>query len=282
MGDNKLEKIKKLKKDIDSTLSSIDIDDVKLDFVTLRIGDKIVKLKKVSDEPIDIINEVKDEYKQKITDKLSKISDIVNDNLLSALQLTDSIKQEYDRKEKDLKSKLLKALPMPEVTYDHAVKGLSITKGQRVGKLMWYVRRTYFPKFLDRRPIKQRTIKKMITPIIIMIETLNNKITGVSTRKITNLDYFEHYHQSNPDCWGNWKWNTEWKTPEDIIAVADEAMSVLENINGASLAMSSPRRLPRISTIRRNLEPTDNTVELPNITQIDNIVSSVDQVWSTT
>jgi hypothetical protein len=93
----------------------------------------------------------------------------------------------------------------------------------------------------------------MISSIIFMITTEDKKVKGVSTRKPVGLDYFEHYHQSKPDCWGKWSPKRDFNGPDDIIKIAKEAEAVLENINPRSLADRSPLALPRFATLERHL-----------------------------
>jgi len=263
-------RLRMLKESMISDVKAIDMKDVDLDEVSIRIGGRMFKLKKVEAADMDIEKEIRKEYSKKLSEKLSNLGKAITDKMDEAMSLTNQIRAEAERKEAKLKKKLEDTNIMPDVTFDHAKKGLSVSKGYR-GEVYWYVRRVYWPKYVDRRPIKSSYVKKMITPIIIMVTTKGNKITGVSTRQIGTLEYFSHYHQSSPDCWGQWHWINKWESPYDIIKTADDAISVLENINSNSLANRSPRGLPRWRTLQRNLEEVRETsVETPR----DNLTRS--------
>ena len=167
--------------------------------------------------------------------------------------LVSSIQSEYERKEKILKDTMSKAAPMPEVTWSHAQRGLSIVKGGSRGEIIWIVKRTYNPKFMDHKSIEPLYVKKLMTHIYIRITTRDNAVMGVSSHYMNNMDYFDHYHQARPDCWGNWKYPKSWNTADDIIKIADDATSVMENINTMSVAHRTPSLMPRLETLRRHL-----------------------------
>lgn len=229
--------------------------DKNLEEVTIRVGSKVLKFSKISEENISIQDEVRKEYENHLTQKLLEMSTRVKDKLDGAMNSILEIKNEYLKKERELKAKLSEVTTIPEITRDHARKGLFVCKGN-YGELSWFVRRVYNPKFVDYKPLNNRIIKKMITPILIEVRTKGEKVLGVSTRKLSNLDYFAHYHQIRPDCWGDWKWRSTWERPEDIIAIADEATAVLENINTHSVATRSPSGLPRLRTLEKNIFDT--------------------------
>ena len=264
MAETNFDKVDKLVKDMDDILKTVDMKDVALDQITVRMGGRMLKFTKISDDEIPLEQEIRREYNTKLSAKLSDISTHIHNKINEAMRTIAAQKEEFERKERLLQDKLAKAAPMPDVFSDHARKGLSIFKGDRAGEIKWLVRRTYWPKFVDRKPIDPDFIKKFITPIYVLIVTSGNKVTGVSTRKLAGLDAFEHYHQAHPDCWGQWKWPTEWKTPDDIIQIADQAEAVLENVNRGSIARQDPMGLPKIDTLMRHLVPDkfDPTVAL--------------------
>jgi hypothetical protein len=253
-----------IKNEVCDKISAVDIKDVSLDNVSIRIGGVVYGLNKVSNDNIDIDSEIREEYREKLTKVLSDLKKVVIEKMDQSKRLIDTIKSDYEKmsnvlrndyelKEIELQRKIQQSAPMPDIRREHAIKGLSVAKGDRPGEIIWLVRRTYWPKYIDRKPINATYIKKMITPIIIYIVTRDNYVTGVSTRQIGNLNYFSHYHQSSPDCWGNWVPPSTWNTADDILNIADQAVYVLENINSASLATRSPRGLPRFGTLMRNL-----------------------------
>lgn len=285
------ERLEKLKESMFKDISAVDMQDISLDEVSLRIGNQIYKLKRTGEaKDIDIEKEIRKEYSQKLSDKLSNLGKAITSKMDEAMTVVHQLRSEAERKEKVLKDKLAAVVSMPDVTFSHAQKGLSVVKGGRAGQLLWLVRRVYWPKFVDRRPIKPAYVKKMITPVIIMVTTDSNRVVGVTTRQIGNLNYFRHYHQSSPDCWGQWSWPPEWRTPDDILKIADDAISVLENINSRSLAIRSPEGLPRFRTLQRNLEEqgVDIDVEVPRdslirtgVERARGTTNSEDTMWTT-
>jgi len=71
---------------------------------------------------------------------------------------------------------------------------------------------------------------------------------------IIDLLKHEHYHQNDPDCWGDWKPGEEkFEGPNDAIRIARKAEALLEYINAHSIAKNSPRGLPRLSTVKNHL-----------------------------
>jgi hypothetical protein len=248
-----LSKVDDIKKDIFKELKAADVDSSLLNEITMRIGGSLVKLVKVSDNPIDFEREIRNEYKEKLSEKLTKIGEIINQKMAEAMSIINAQKGEYERKEMILQDKLDKAVPMPEITYSHAKQGISVTRGPNRGDLAWHIRAVYWPKFVDRVSIDTRHVKKMVTPVVIVILTNGNKITSVTTRKMSDLSYFSHYHQASPDCWGSWRPPVTWTNTQDILNVARDVEAVLENINSSSVATNGPRGLPRLSTLQRNL-----------------------------
>lgn len=247
--------LKNMFQDIDS----INIDDVKSEGVTIRVGKQIVKLEVVSDSPISIEDEIREEFRLKIKEKLQEIKVRLNTQIQSLVESTTQVKIEYERKERELKNKLRRAQPMPDIFLAQAERGLSVVKGERAEELIWLVQGVYWPKtygdLARMKEIEPNYSKKMMTHIIFMIRTKGNTITKVSTHKPIGLAYFEHYHQQRPDCWGSWQHPTRWERPDDIIKVAKDAEAVLENINPYSIATHNPRGLPRQSTVERHLRP---------------------------
>lgn len=249
---------KRAEKDVEymfSQLDGVDVDAIKTEGVTVRVGNKLMKLELVSEDPLSVEDEIRKEFREKLTSQLQKIKERINTKITEMSEFVSTIKREYERKEKDLQERLNKSQPMPDVNYTLASKGLSVAKGNYKDEIIWLVQGIYWPKYVDYVPIESRYSKKMLSSVVFMIETTRDKIMRVSTRKPLGLDYFSHYHQSSPDCWGNWKHAAKWKKPEDIIQVAREAEVVLENVNTGSIATNSPRGLPRKATLMRHLLP---------------------------
>ena len=240
-------------------IDSLNIDDVKSEGITIRVGKQLVKLEVVSDSPISVEDEIREEFRSKIKDKLQEIKNRLNTQIQSLVDSTTQVKVEYERKETQLKAKLARAHPMPDIFFKDAVKGLSVVKGDRAEELYWLVQGVYWPKTYgdinSMKEIEPNYSKKMMSHIIFMIKTKGNTVTQVTTRKPIGLDLFQHYHQqARGDCWGQWKYPTHWERPSDIINIAKDAEAVLENINPFSIAKHNPRGLPRESTVKRHLQ----------------------------
>lgn len=238
---------------IDTTIKSFSVNEAKLKDITIRVGSKILKYELVSNTEYDLDKEIRDEYRQRINVKLEEMKSVINAKFNDTLRSLQMTKDEFARKEQMLMDKLKKAAPMPEVTMEHARRGLSIIKGDRPGEIIWLVRRTYWPKTIDGKALAPSFVEKYITPVYIMITTSDHKVVSVSTRKLGGLELFQHYHQANPDCWGRWKYVTSWKEPSDIIKIADEAEAVLENINTLSIAKREPLGLPKLHVIQKHV-----------------------------
>jgi len=268
-------------------LDSVDIDKIQSDGLSIRVGDKVLKLNVVSQTEIPEVFEIKEEFRQKLNEQQRLIKQKINDKINEITEYHHSMRMEYRRKEKELKDILARSCPMPDITYNHAQQGLSVVKGDGADRLIWLVQGVYWPKTIDQKQIDPKFSKKMISNVVFMIETSKEIVTSVSTRKPIGLDYFSHYHQSRPDCWGKWKSQSSWKTPNDIIKIAREAEAVLENINTGSIADQNPRGLPRKSTLGRHIvesKKSQNMGALNQTTRRSGITTDVrredGEVWS--
>ena len=269
-----------------NVIDGVSVEDIQLDGVQMRVGNRLVRLEVVSDQPIDIEDDIRKEYRKKLNDKLSNVKDVVNKKFSEMISSVGVLKEEVKRKEQDLSRRLAEANIMPPINMNHAEQGLSVV-GSRgntdKSRLTWLVQGIYWPKFLDGKQIEPQYQKKMISSITFVIETEENRVLGVSTRMPLGLGYFSHYHQSRPDCWGNWHWPVTYETPDDIIAIAREAEGVLENINTGSLANHTPTKLPRINTLKRHLTAERQEVTVngrSERTGVDSFSEMAD-VWQT-
>jgi len=283
------EKAEKDIKQIVSYLDGFDLSDIQTNGFSVRCGSKVLKMTVVGEDSLDgLVNEIKEEYKSKMRDKIDIIKKNISKKINEMSDFVYSIKTEYLKKEKTLNDRLNNTSMMPDITFEHAKKGLSIIKGDGKNSLYWLVRGVYWPRFVDGIQIDPSYSKKMMSPIIFLFQTNGDRITGISTRKEIGLDYFDHYHQNKPDCWGSWKYNVEWKSPWDIIKVAEQAQAVLENINTMSIVRRSPLALPRIQTVQRHLlGRKDDLKDGSKLNQTDvrlglkkDTLSDSDNVWS--
>lgn len=275
--------------EMDSILKTVNMKETKLKDITIRVGGKVLKYELVSKDDYPLDKEIRDEYSKALNEKLQAIRSSINAKFNETLRTLQMAKDEYTRKEQILLDKLKKAAPMPDIFMEHARKGISIIKGERVGEMCWLVRRIYAPKTItisdDFKITKSQYIRpeiaaKLVREIYILIVTINEKVTSVSTRKIDNLEFFPHYHQNSPDCWGNWKNATNWKNIDDIIKIADEAESVLSNININSIAKHEPTDLPSIETLKKNLIEYKKVEEIKNENGQTISNGRADDVWT--
>jgi len=250
---------KKAKEDIEylfACIDSINVEEVKNEEVHLRLGNQVFKLVNIGNiDETYIENKIREEFREKLSKKLEVIKRKIDTKLNQMSEFVATIREDYEAKEKDLKQQLRNAISMPDVTIEHGKKGLSVIRGGSRDSLIWLVQGVYWPKYVNHQAIEPEYSTKLITPIIIMIKTNGSKITEVSVRKPIGLERFKHYHSfQGGECWGKWKYSGRtWNSPNDIIAIAQEAQIVLENINANSPGNDSPQGLPRLATLKRHL-----------------------------
>ena len=249
--DRTLEDINKNMNDKIADADSIEFGDPSLKDVTLKVGRNFYKLSLVGQEDVySFKSEIENELRVKLKEKLKDLKAFIDKNMTEAFSIVNTVKSEFNRKEAILTDRLAKAHPMPEITQNQAERGLSVIPWE--GGIGWIVRRTYWPKFADRKPINTKTQKKLITNILVLIRTEKEQVTSISLRRLSDFALFDHYHRN---CWGDWNWqHKKVKSADDAILIADEAMGVLENINSMSIADRTPYNLPTISTVMRNLD----------------------------
>jgi len=247
-----------IKKGMDEVLDDISIDDVRSEGMTVRIGGKVVKLQ-VTEEVTLPEDEIRAEYSAKLTEKLQRIRDILNEKVSEMSYMVEQNRVDYEEKERELQERLSSANIMPDITYDLAKSGLSVVKkhSRHTGPdvLTWLYQGVYWPKYVDGNPIEPKYAKRMISPVTLEIVTEKDRLQRVTVRKTIGLGKFEHYHSmdSQNDCWGQWVFPKNWKEPKDILKVAQDAMAVLENVNTHSPGNRSPNGLPRLSTLEQHV-----------------------------
>jgi hypothetical protein len=265
------DKRKETLESIESSLGSITLDDIKSEGVTVRFGNKIVKMSVVGEyDESNIENEIREELKKKLQKRLLEVSSVVNKKLNDMSEYFFTLKSELEIKNKELERKMESKNLMPDITLGHLYGGLSLAKGED-GSLFWVFQSVYWPKYIDNDYVIEPSYsKRLMNHILIVIETRKNKVLNVKLRTPIGFHEFEHYHTN---CWGNWKFKNEWETPDDIIAIAKEAEVVLETINTGSLASRSPNGLMRIETLRKHsfLRSKENTEEYKATKKMENI-----------
>ncbi len=247
-----------LQTEMEDVLDNVDIDEVKSEGMTIRIGGRVVKLA-VTEEVSLPEDEIRAEYSARLTEKLQRIKEVLNEKMSEMTYMVEQNKQDYEEKERELQQRLSQANIMPDVTYEHARAGLSVTKGNPrhdgADVLTWLYSGVYWPKYVDGNPIDPKYAKRMISPVTLEIVTQQDRIVRVVVRKTIGLTKFEHYHSmdSGADCWGQWEHPRRWNTPDDILACARQAMAVLENVNTGSPGNRTPSGLPRLNTLEQHV-----------------------------
>lgn len=268
-------KMKDVVESTDKVMSKLTIDDIQSQGLTLRIGGRVVKFEMTEEVSLPE-EEIRKEYAAKLSEKLQSIKSVLNEKMSEMAYMADEARRDYEKKEKQLNDKLKAAKPMPDISFDHAKAGLSVVKGGGAGELFWMYQGIYWPKFVDGKPILPAYVKKMITPITLVISTKDSKVVSVTTRKTIGLAKFDHYHNTGSgDCWGSWNPKPTWSTPDDILSICREAMAVLENINGQSLAKRNPTGLPTYATVLKNSGTATTTTTTLN--KVDERIGVTDE-----
>lgn len=238
--------------------STIDIEAVRSEGMTIRIGGKVVKLE-ITEEVSLPEDEIRAEYSAKLTEKLQRIKEVLNEKMSEMTYMVEQNRQDFEEKEKQLQIRLASANIMPEISYDHAKAGLSVVKHhthhEGADVLTWLFQGVYWPKYVDGNPINPKYAKRMISPVTMEIVTKKDCIVRVVVRKTIGLSKFEHYHSmdSSSDCWGQWEFPKRWESPDDILSCAHDALAVLENVNTSSPGNRNPSGLPRLSTLEQHI-----------------------------
>jgi hypothetical protein len=282
-----------LNNEMEASLSDISIDDVKNEGMTIRIGGRVVKLEMTEEVSLPE-DDIRAEYSAKLTEKLQRIKDVLNEKMSEMTYMTEQYRQDFEEKERKLKRKLEEANLMPDITYEHAKQGLSVvrTGSREQDALTWLYQGVYWPKFYDGKPIDPKYAKRMISPVTLCIKTVGKRIQSVTVNKTIGLGKFDHYHRhgGDSDCWGSWRgYNSDWSTPDDILRIARKAMAVLENVNPMSPGNPTPAGLPRLETLGNHVlrgaearavqHSTNVADERAGITETDR--GDSDDVWST-
>ena len=283
------QEVEERKDEMLSILEGISLDDIRSKGLSLNFGGKTFKftdMEVVDDE--DIEEKIRGEFREKLNTQQQRIREKINTKINQLLTMHQQKQNELDRKESQLQARYNNAAMMPDITYDHAKKGLMVVKNSgNHDELLWLFRGKYQCKFFKKsRARKPKAINKdlrrrLVKDIILRIRTKGNQILEVSTHNPDqNMSAFWHYHKmsSESDCWGSWKYPKNWNNPQDIINVAKDALAVLETINEGSVAKDNPRGLPRIETVRNHLSTMNADFE----SKIDpDKIEEVD-VWDTT
>lgn len=238
----------------DITNGKIDIEKIKHEGVSLRIGNQLVNFTFSSEKDLTPADEVVKDLQDKFDKQVADVKENFEKQKSQLKFIHDKKVKELEKLRDDLKDKLNDINIMPDITYDHFRRGLTICKDGP--NMVWLYRCEYKARYLNNYLIKEDFVKKKLTkPVIVELKTNQNSVVSL---KVLNIDgsKFVHYHSfsNRDDCWGNWKFNSKRiETPDDAIILCDEAINVLSVINELSIANRAPRGLPRLPTIRKYL-----------------------------
>lgn len=257
---------------------NFDFGEMELKNAMLRIGTHFFKIEMVENKELTSFkNEIENDLKSKLREKLKDLRTFIDKNMIEYASIVNTIKSEYERKEAILTEKLANSNPMPNITPAQMEKGVSVVPLNR--GIGWIVRRTYWPKLVDRKPLKVKLQQKMIKNVLVVIRTEGNLVKEISLKRVSDFGIFDHYHRN---CWGDWHWQSKRvNNGDDAIDIANEAMAILENINTMSLAGHNPRGLPAISTVRRNLEEEKVIKPLAKNSNVEDVIE-LNNDWDAT
>ena len=171
-------------------------------------------------------------------------------------EMTGRMQQNMQHREQRLQEQLNRQVSMPDLTFEDAESGISVTK-DRHGNLLWLVAGLYWVETIDHQRINERTQYETATPIYICIFTEGSQVVNVTTRKTSNFQPFPHYHKmdwrgGDRDCWGRWLFAGTYNGVSDIYELARQAFGVLSNVNTGSLAAANPTNLPTKQRLQNN------------------------------
>ena len=166
----------------------------------------------------------------------------------------DGYRVEAERRIADLQHRIDNRCDMPLVSIENVQDGMRICR--RSNRIVFMMPAVYAPtKIKPEGSVEIFNIrdaplceKKMM----IGFWTLGSKITEISTYTPTMKSRFSHYHQHQPDCWGEARLPDSWVSTGDFFKYARDVEKILSVINGNSLAVHHPRGLPDISEIQHD------------------------------
>ena len=100
------EQIKESKNNMFSSLDDIDIDGLKAEGISMRVGDRLLKFTISTDEGISDIDIIKTDFRNKLNEQQKRIKEKINDEIEKINSYHNSLKLEFERKEKVLEDKL--------------------------------------------------------------------------------------------------------------------------------------------------------------------------------
>lgn len=247
---------------VEDKLTPVDVSKIQSDGITIRSGNRVIKLAFAGEEIIDNENDIKKELEAKLSESYKKAH---NDIIEKFNEYREQLKVAYYKEKRkledsqmELSRRMSQVSKLPNITQIHINQGLSVAISDRfTGGLVWNFKSVYAPKFVNENRIDPNFGKKMITPISIEVHTnQENCVVSLRVNQIMGGVKFAHYHgmSNSSDCWGNFKYSgRKIKTPEEMILFCQEASFILETVNRFSVATRNPKGLPRLATLEKNV-----------------------------
>lgn len=228
--------------------------------VSIRIGNRILKFEGFEENLLPE-EELREEYNGKLKEVIKDLKNEVSEYKNSIYHTVNTLKRSLKEKEYKLNERLSAEKIMPILTDEDVDNGITVSLSK--SGYTWYYKCVYAPKYVNDRLIDPSYARKMVTPIIIKIETDSAfTVTNMRVMKIIGNTKFDHYHGfsgTNRDCWGQLQYQGLLvDTAKKALELGSRAISVLETINEISIAQRSPSPLPRLSTVMSHLVDRDS------------------------
>jgi hypothetical protein len=250
--------IREFNEDWEETIGTTDVESIKADGITVRTGNRVIRMQVVEDTTIPE-DDIKKELEEKFREELVRMRDSFETYKSSMKETLAMHRGRFKEKEALLQVELSRINKLPNINDSHADQGLSVVNNNntRDGGLVWYFKCVYNPKYVNGTQIDPAWAKRIMTPVTIVMKTNSeNQVTQVKIVKIIGHQKFMHYHSmsQSSDCWGDWRVSGKVvETPEDAIKVFKDALMVLETINEFSLGDRTPTGLSKFDTIKKHL-----------------------------
>lgn len=277
------DQVNERKEEMLSVLESITLDDIKTEGLSLNFGGKTFRFKDLEIlEEENTEEKIRKEFREKLNSQQQRIREKINTKINQLLTMHQQKQNELDRKERQLQEKYNNAAMMPDITYDHAKKGLMVIKNSgRHDELLWLFRGKYQAKYFKKararsnKAISKDLRRRLVKDIIVRVKTRASQIIDVSVHNPdSTMSDFSHYHRG---CWGSWKHPSRWSNPDDLVRCAKDALAVLETINEGSIADRTPNGLPTLDTVKGHL--TNMNADFEDV--LDGKKKTDEDVWST-
>lgn len=242
-----------------------DIQNINADGITIRSGNKVIKLQVTEETVVDDTDAIRQEFAEKFQALMLKVKSDGEDYKNQLKYAFDKERDKLERKEKELQRRMSETSVLPELKTEHLHAGLAVALAGH-GRLLWSFKTVYAPKYINERRIDPTFAKRLVTPICIEVTTnAESRCIGLHVRQILGGKKFHHYHSmsNSSDCWGDFRYDgVKLNGPEDVIEFCKKAAGVLEVINEMSIGTRNPRGLSRLDTVKKHRLKRDDTVEV--------------------